>query len=88
MNVEEALQRLLGRAATGDSEADLWAALEEAWRRRRENIENGGAVIAALRDAGVSEREISRRTGIPRTTLQRWHTAPGTPGGEGDPAEG
>lgn len=87
MNVEEALHKLLGEAVTGDPDTDLWAALDETWRRRRENSENGGAVIAALRDRGVSERAIARRSGIPRATLQRWHTPPGTPETEAPPSE-
>ena len=72
MTVDEALAELLGERRTGDVRADLIMGLNEAMRRRDRNTELGGAVIAALRDEGLSYRDIENATGVPRTTAQRW----------------
>lgn len=82
MTVDEALDALLGSRRTGDTPADLIAAAKEAMERRKRNTEHGGAVIAALRDSGMSWREIEAATEIPRTTAQRWAEPP-----EGAPQE-
>lgn len=76
MTVEEALEALLGARRTGDLSADLIAAAKEAMDRRERNTLHGGAVIAALRDSGLSWREIEQATGIARTTAQRWAEPP------------
>ncbi|MFN2539566.1 MAG: helix-turn-helix domain-containing protein [Mycobacteriales bacterium] len=77
MTVEEALAALLGDRQTGDLVADLVEGAQEAMRRRQRNTLHGGAVIEALREqAGLSWREIEQRTGIPRTTAQRWAETP------------
>jgi hypothetical protein len=76
MTVEEALDSLLGSNRTGDLTADLVAGAREAMDRRERNSLHGGAVIAALVDAGLSYRDIERATGIPRATAQRWATPP------------
>jgi hypothetical protein len=72
MTVDEALAELLGARRTGDVRSDLMMGLHEAMRRRDRNTEVGGAVIAALRDEGLSYRDIENATGVPRTTAQRW----------------
>ncbi|MBV9059785.1 MAG: hypothetical protein JOZ09_11570 [Pseudonocardiales bacterium] len=46
--------------------------MNEALRRRDRNTELGGVVIAALRDEGLSYRDIENATGVPRTVAQRW----------------
>ena len=76
MTVDEALDALLGPKRTGDQRADLIAAAQEAMDRRERNTLHGGAVIAALRDSGMSWREIETATGIARTTAQRWAEPP------------
>lgn len=76
LDLEDALGELLRGEETGDRRADLLAAVEEAWRRRRVNTEAGAAVIAALVAGGLTYREIESLTGIPRTTAQRWATPP------------
>jgi hypothetical protein len=72
MTVDEALAELLGERRTGDVRADLIMGLNEAMRRRDRNTELGGAVIAALRDEGLSYREIENATGVVRTAAQRY----------------
>ena len=76
MTVEEALAELLGQRRTGDVRADLIMGMNEAMQRRERNTELGGAVIAALRDEGLSYRDIENATGVPRTTAQRWAVPP------------
>lgn len=76
MTADEALEALLGDRRTGDPTADLLEALREAMRRREQNTAHGGAVIAALVDAGLSYRDIEQATGIPRATAQRWAVPP------------
>jgi hypothetical protein len=76
VTVDEALDALLGPQRTGDLRADLIAGAKEAMDRRERNTMHGGAVIAALRDAGMSWRDIETTTGIPRTTAQRWAEPP------------
>jgi hypothetical protein len=76
VTVDEALDALLGPQRTGDLRADLIAGAKEAMERRKRNTEHGGAVIAALREAGMSWRDIEAATGIPRTTAQRWAEPP------------
>lgn len=76
MTVDEALDALLGDQRSGDATADLIEASREAMRRRERNSEHGGAVIAALREAGLSWRDIEQRTGIPKATAQRWADPP------------
>jgi hypothetical protein len=74
--LEEALMELLGVEQTGDRKADLIAAAREAMRRRERNSRDGGAVIAALVEEGMSWRDIERATGIPFVTARRWATPP------------
>jgi hypothetical protein len=57
---------------------DLCLAAREALRRRVENSRDGGLVIAALHDYGLSWHQIETRTGIPTRTARRW--ADPTPG--------
>lgn len=78
MTADEVLVELLGDQRTGDAHADLIEAAKEAMRRRRHNTLLGGAVIAALRETGMTYREIEEITGIPRTTAQRWAIPPTT----------
>jgi len=44
--------------------------------RRERNTEHGAAVIAALRETGMSWRDVEVATRIPRTTAQRWAEPP------------
>jgi hypothetical protein len=76
MTVDEALAELLGERRTGDVRAGLIMGMNEAMRRRERNTELGAAVIAALRDEGLSYRDIENATGVPRTTAQRWAAPP------------
>lgn len=76
LTADEALDALLGEGRTGDERGDLIEAAKEAMRRRRLNTEHGGAVIAALHEAGMSWRDIEQATGIARTTAQRWAEPP------------
>lgn len=76
MTADEALAALLGQRRTGDERADLIEGAKEAMRRRRLNTEQGGAVLAALHESGLSWREIEEATGIARTTAQRWAEPP------------
>lgn len=76
MTVDEALDALLGDRRTGDQRTDLIAAAKEAMDRRERNSQHGGAVLAALIEAGLSYRDIERETGIPRSTAQRWAEPP------------
>jgi hypothetical protein len=77
VDVAQALEHLLGANRSGDERTDLIRALHEAMRRREQNSRDGGAVIAALVQSGLSYRQIEELTGIPRSTLQRWATPPG-----------
>jgi hypothetical protein len=64
---------------TGDLREDLVAAAKEVMERRRTNTRLGGAVLGALREQGLSWRQIDKLTGIPWSTARRWHEAiPGT----------
>ena len=85
----EALDRLLPRERqTGDLVVDLVAATQEAWRRRQQNTQDGGHVIAALYRDTKSWRTLSyltkytdtdgRVNRIPPTTARRWSLEPGT----------
>ncbi|MGH3927069.1 MAG: hypothetical protein ACRDTT_30080 [Pseudonocardiaceae bacterium] len=76
MTIDEALDALLGPQRTEDMHADLIAGAKEAMDRRERNTAHGGAVIAAMREAGMSWRDIEAATGIPRTTAQRWAEPP------------
>lgn len=77
MSAEEALDHLLGSQRSEDRRADLIKAAKEAMRRREQNTLDGGAVIAALVNEGMTYREIERTTGIPVATAHRWATPPG-----------
>lgn len=61
---------------TGDDFADLRVAAREAWKRRQENTELGGAVLAALYREAQSWRAVSALTGIPTSTARRWAVPP------------
>jgi hypothetical protein len=76
VTADEALTALVGEERTGDLRADLIEAAKEAMRRRERNTIHGGAIIAALVEAGLSYREIEQATGIPRATAQRWAIPP------------
>ncbi|HEX8934985.1 MAG TPA: hypothetical protein VF788_12495 [Pseudonocardiaceae bacterium] len=78
MTADEALVELLGDQRTGDIHADLIEAAKQAMLRRKHNTVLGGTVIAALREAGMTYREIEQATGIPHTTAQRWALPPTT----------
>ena len=89
MNVEperalaDALDSLLApHERTGDRRADLITAARRALERRVRNTRDGGAVIAALHNLGLSWREIERETGIPQATARRWHEPPQTASGD------
>jgi hypothetical protein len=74
----EALDRLVPRERqTGDLIADLTAAAQEAWRRREQNTQDGGAVLAALYRDTRSWRTLAYITKIPATTARRWSIPPG-----------
>lgn len=73
----EALDRLIPRERqTGDLVADLTTAAKEAWRRRQQNTQDGGAVIGALYRDTNSWRTLAYVTGIPTTTARRWAIPP------------
>lgn len=74
--VQEALRSLLGDHRTGSRLKDLVLAAREAMQRRIRNSSDGAAVIAALVEAGLSYRTIEAKTGIPKTTAQRWAAPP------------
>ena len=74
-DAEAALASLLGGNRSGDTQADLIAAAQEAMRRRERNTIDGGIVIAALVELGMSYRDIERATGIPHVTAHRWATS-------------
>jgi uncharacterized protein YerC len=76
VSVEQALASLLGSQRSNDRRADLIKAAKEAMRRREQNTYDGGAVIAAMLEDGMSYREIERATGIPVATAHRWATPP------------
>lgn len=61
---------------SGDLQADLIAAAREAWRRRQQNTELGGAVLAALHRSAESWRAVAWATGIDVRTARRWATPP------------
>ena len=65
MTVDEALAELLGDRRAGDVWSDLIMGMNEAMRRCDRNTELGGVVIAALRDEGLSCRDIENATGAP-----------------------
>lgn len=52
--------------------AHLCAAAQEIRRRRQANTEAGAVVFAALRDTGLSWRQIEDCTGVPVRTARRW----------------
>lgn len=73
---EEAVAELLGSAATGDEEADLWAAGERTRDLRTRNSMLGGVVFKELNRLGRSYREQSERLGMPATTIYNWANPP------------
>lgn len=76
--LEEALSSLLTAAErTGDSYSDTITAVKRALERRKTNSRDGGRAIEALRDRGLSWREIAALTGVPKDTAQRWAEPPG-----------
>ncbi len=78
-DLTEALEALLAPdERTGDLATDLVAAAKRSLERRRTNSIHGGRVIAALRELGLSWRDIEQRTGIPRETAMRWSEPPPT----------
>jgi hypothetical protein len=74
----EAALASLGIEPTDDRRTDLIRAAQEAMRRRERNTIDGGAVIAALVEMGMSYRDIERATGIPHVTAHRWAAPPRT----------
>jgi hypothetical protein len=77
VNVEDALNELLGEDRTDDLKRDLIRAARESMRRRKVNSLAGGAVIAALHhDEGLSFRDIEQLTGIPVATAHGWAAPP------------
>lgn len=76
--LEEALSALLrAEERTGDSYSDSIAAVKRALQRRESNTIHGGRAIEALRDRGLSWRQIAALTGVPKDTAQRWAEPPG-----------
>jgi len=75
---EQALDHLLpADKRTGDTIADLQAAFAESARRRRQNSEDGGAVIAALYEEVKSWRRVGELLGhYSVRTLRRWAEPP------------
>lgn len=72
MNVEEALNELLGADRSEDLQSDLIRAVREAWRRRHTTIPAGGVVISRLHELGMTYREIAEAVGIPLSTVYGW----------------
>jgi hypothetical protein len=82
-DVAQVLDELLpAERRSGDLTADLCEAGREAMRRRVANTHNGGVVIGALRERGLSWRAIEEGTGIPQATARRWHEPPPRVGGD------
>lgn len=73
-----ALLNLLGYVPDEITNDDLFDAAIEAQRRRAANSENGEAVFDELLARRVAYREIARRTGISKSTAQRWGSKPPT----------
>lgn len=61
---------------TGKLHDDLVTAARVTWRRRVENSELGGQVLAALHRDVNSWRIVEYATGIPAATARRWATPP------------
>ncbi len=53
-----------------------WSPGQGTMDRRERNTEHGAVVIAALRETGMSWRDVEVATRIPRTTAQRWAEPP------------
>lgn len=77
IDLDEALDSLLGRTRTGDPHVDALEAMRAAMDRRRQNSEAGGLVVAYLRSEGMTYRAIEEETGIPIGTAHRWANPPG-----------
>jgi hypothetical protein len=75
---DEARADLLGDRATGDPEADVIAAMNEALDRRERNTDNGAAAIKKAQvELGWTLREIERRVPrMKRSTAHRWASPP------------
>jgi hypothetical protein len=83
-----ALDWLLGRAQTGDAEADAVHAARMSRRIRELNTEHGSAVLAYLLSLpGASLRKVSTLTGIPKDSIARWGTRPPERGPDEDQDE-
>jgi hypothetical protein len=79
VNVDEALDALLGARRTGNLRDDLFTGLAEAISRRDMNSLNlvhGGLVIEAIRsELGMSYREIEDAFELPKSTAHMWARA-------------
>jgi hypothetical protein len=61
---------------TGNPRKDWAAAVRVAMWRRQENTRLGAAAIAALRELGVTWRDLEKETDVPWATARRWHKRP------------
>lgn len=76
--LEEALSSLLAEGErTGDVYSDIVTAVKRALERRKTNSRDGGRAIEALRDRGLSWRQIEAATGVDKDTARRWAEPPG-----------
>ena len=84
----KALDHLLPRERqTGDLESDLIAAGKEAKRRREQNTEDGGHVLAALNRLTDSLAITAYLVKLPKSTVYNWSKKIGETDTEA-PAEG
>lgn len=69
--ITEVIVNLIGQRYTGDETADLIDAGREAYERRVWNLWKGAMVLAALRNGGMTLKEITARTGWSKSTASR-----------------
>jgi len=81
---ERSLDWLLGRARSGDAEADALHAARVSRHIRELNSEHGGAAMRYLLDEqGWSLRGLARELGTSKDSIDRWSDPPPAP--EPDP---
>lgn len=61
---------------TGDPETDLVTAMRMLMETRLRNTERGVALIEGLRALPMTYDEIQRKTGVPRSTANKWGRSP------------
>jgi hypothetical protein len=77
--LEDALAQLLAEGErSGDVYADTVAGVKRALERRKSNTRHGGVAIEALRDRGLTWRQIKTATGVDKETARRWALPPST----------